>query len=335
LKKQLLITFDYELFLGKRSGTVQQCLIKPTQMVLEVLEKHSIKHALFFVDTTYLLKLKEQNNPKSKEDLELVNGQLADILKRGHLVFPHLHPHWLDAKYLADVHQWDLSDITRYRLPVLDERLAQKLFGDSLDLISEVCRRANVNYSPDAYRAGGWCIQPFSYFEPLFLKFGIANDFSVLRGFKNSNSLCSYDFTEVPAADIYKFDREVSEKKEQGHFTEYTISSIGVKPLSKLLNKFLLKYLSLVKDLNFGNGISNNLSSDVDDDGNKGEMVAIELLTLAKLKSYLDYFRKNNYMHFISHPKMLSRHNIKMFDKFLYSVTRNYSVTTNYKTMIS
>ena len=58
IEKTLLFTFDYELFLGKRSGNVLDSVITPTQEVLNILNEYSIR-AIFFVDTTWLIKLKE------------------------------------------------------------------------------------------------------------------------------------------------------------------------------------------------------------------------------------------------------------------------------------
>ena len=52
MKKNILLTFDYELFLGSRSGTVDNCLIIPTSKILEVLKRHGAK-AVFFIDTSY------------------------------------------------------------------------------------------------------------------------------------------------------------------------------------------------------------------------------------------------------------------------------------------
>jgi hypothetical protein len=334
LKRQLLITFDYELFLGKRSGTVQQCLIKPSRLILEVLEKHNVKHALFFVDTTYLLRLKQQQNEKCKSDFLLITEQLKQILKKGHYLFPHLHPHWLDAKYNEGLNQWDLSDINRYRLHKLSSAEARNLFNESFALLSEIYESAGVLPQMDSYRAGGWCIQPFSFFEPVFRQLGIVNDFSVLKGIKNTNDLCSYDFTAAPPENIYKFTNDVNIKDPKGHFTEFAISSIHMAPLTKWFNKLLLKYLSITKNHNLGDGISNDLSAGAIHRQNDNEMIAIELLTKAKLKTYLNFMTENNYMHFISHPKMLSKHNIETFDTFLEKVKRRYDVITDYKKMI-
>ncbi|MBK7667512.1 MAG: hypothetical protein IPJ32_09355 [Sphingobacteriaceae bacterium] len=52
--RNLLFTFDYELFLGKRSGTVENCILKPTDKILELFSKYKVTKAIFFVDTTYL-----------------------------------------------------------------------------------------------------------------------------------------------------------------------------------------------------------------------------------------------------------------------------------------
>ena len=61
--KTILLTFDYELFLGVRntsSGAVEDCLIEPSNWILEVLSKHKITDAVFFVDTLHLVKLKDR-----------------------------------------------------------------------------------------------------------------------------------------------------------------------------------------------------------------------------------------------------------------------------------
>ena len=57
--KNLLITFDYELFLGRRSGRPLDCMLEPTKLLLDKLKLYGAK-AVFFVDCTYLCRLKEQ-----------------------------------------------------------------------------------------------------------------------------------------------------------------------------------------------------------------------------------------------------------------------------------
>jgi hypothetical protein len=63
------------------------------------------------------------------------------------------------------------------------------------------------------------------------------------------------------------------------------------------------------------------------------ERIAIELLTMVKLNLYLDFLVKNDFMHFISHPKMITRHNLAVFDKFLSKVFEKYQVETDFHMM--
>jgi hypothetical protein len=54
MKKNSIITFYYEVFLGHKTGTIETCVIKPTQLILEILHGNNAK-AIFFVDATWLL----------------------------------------------------------------------------------------------------------------------------------------------------------------------------------------------------------------------------------------------------------------------------------------
>jgi hypothetical protein len=335
LKKQLLITFDYELFLGSRSGSVQNCLIKPGDLLLEALSKYKISKAIFFVDTTYLLKLRSQKNENCAADFLKIKDQLIRVLKDGHYIFPHLHPHWIDAKYLEAQNQWDLSEIRHYRLSSLSDETIGELLKNSIDLIEELKKESNANYEVNAYRAGGWCIQPFLRLKSVFEKHGILHDFSVLSGFKNTNENCYYDFTKAPPDAIYRFKDDVCMKDEKGTFTEYSISCIQISPLAKLTGRVLNKFLAKTGNVNFGDGISNTLSSDKQAGSvNTKEMISIELLTRAKLPAYLRFLDAQSYMHFISHPKMISRHNINTFEKFIKYACSKYFVNTDYKVII-
>jgi len=56
---QILLTFDLELFLGNKIGTVENCIYKPTLEILNILKKYQIP-GIFFVDAGYLLALKEK-----------------------------------------------------------------------------------------------------------------------------------------------------------------------------------------------------------------------------------------------------------------------------------
>ena len=57
--KHIVLTFDHELFLGSRSGSVDTCMIQPTTLLQEIFDDFGIEKAVFFLDTTYVSCLKE------------------------------------------------------------------------------------------------------------------------------------------------------------------------------------------------------------------------------------------------------------------------------------
>lgn len=57
--KQAILSFDYELFFGDNSGTVQKTLIEPTNIMLDALDTINAK-ATFFVDYLMLKYLKKR-----------------------------------------------------------------------------------------------------------------------------------------------------------------------------------------------------------------------------------------------------------------------------------
>jgi hypothetical protein len=333
-RKNILFTFDYELFLGKRSGSVDNCLIKPTNYLIDIFRKFQIKHAIFFVDTTYLFRLYEisESNTVAKNDWKKIKEQLQELLQSGHYVFPHIHPHWLDAVYLPEQNQWDLSDTRRYRFHNLTPQQRAEVFQKAFQILEKIITSDAPSYSIDSYRAGGFCIQPFDDFQPFFQHYGIKNDFSVIPHIKNLSTVQYYDFTNVPPKNIYRFENDVLVENEHGRFTEYSISVIHFSSFRKFLNRILLKYLWKTSNRSIGDGLSAT-SFLLHAKSEYYEMASIELLNAITLSSFLNHLQKNNYLHLISHPKMLSLHNIHSFEKFCKKIFSKYQVETDFRKM--
>ena len=339
--RNVLITFDYELFLGIRSGSLDNCIIKPTNLILDLLEKQKIKKALFFVDTIYIKRLLEIQHENTKADYLKIEAQLTSILQKGHIIFPHLHPHWIDANYLEKINQWELLNIGKYRFHNIDRETREELFDFSIEFIKKIQQKAGVFYDISGYRAGGWCLQPFRDFKPLFIKHNIKNDFSVLKNFKKFSENVYYNYTKVPRKDIYNFNDHVELEEINGPFKEYSISYIEIK--NKIINRLFLKYLSIRGIQNLGDGISvshteEQIIKDIDEGivNNQGaviEMISVELLKSLKMKAYKQLIHNNMYTHFISHPKMLSSHNIKCFDELLTYLKTKYTLECDFEKM--
>lgn len=344
LSRNVLLTFDYELFLGTNSGSVENCMIKPTNLIIEIFRNYQIKNAIFFVDTTYLCKLKERTEKKAIEDYKKILNQLILLLQEGHLIFPHLHPHWINAKYDIENNNWDLGNQSKYRFANISQIEKENLFESSINILKEIQNISGIHYPIDCYRAGGWCIQPFDDFKPFFNKYGIKHDFSVIKGYKMQNENFYYDFDSMPVKNIYNFNSIIDTEEQNGDYTEFSITSIHITGLKKTFNKLLLRVLFRLGYKKFGDGVSTikhqetvniESSENIFFTEKEIEMISIELMTIIKLKNYCCNLQYNNYIHFISHPKMFSKHNLYCFKRYLKYLKKNYKLETHYKQMIN
>lgn len=330
-KKKLLLTFDYELFLGSRSGSVDNCIILPTKKVLEILKFYKISNAIFFVDTTYLIKLKENNCENCRQDFEKIAAQIKEIKNNGHYVFPHLHPHWLDAKYLPEINQWDLSNNRKYSFSVLSNEERKLIFSQSIKILQDIIG-AQTEWG---YRAGGWCIQPFSDFKPFFEEYNILYEFSVLKGYSCVSDFQNFNFSKTPIKSVYKFSDDVLIENPVGEFTQIPISTIKRNLITKVLNNFFIKFLYKKGITNYGDGLSTNSASIKESKSGNTEMASIELLTIINITDYISKFEKMEFLHFISHPKMLNPHNLSCLEVFLKRVLAKHELNTDFKKMLS
>jgi hypothetical protein len=333
--KNILFTFDYELFLGNDSGTAQNCMLHPTQIIADVLNKYGYQ-AIFFIDTTYLLQLQKmaQNHPAAAHDWAQIVAQLQRLAAQNHRIYPHIHPHWTDATYNPKTNRWQLNDLKKYRFNALNTQAQDQVFDDSVALLRTILPHNTI----DGYRAGGWCIQPFTDFYRQFVRHHIRYDFSVLPPLKNHTNAQYYDFAQAPNKSIYTFENDVLIENTSGAFTEFAITTlkknnhIGI--LSRLLNKILWR--TGYKSIGDGQGVlpTHIATPTQPHTPPTHEMAAIELLDIVKLHQYKKFIFKNKYMHFISHPKMLTKHNIWVFERFLKYVNAHFTVHTNFEKMI-
>lgn len=97
------------------------------------------------------------------------------------------------------------------------------------------------------------------------------------------------------------------------------------------MNKIWLKYLWKIGDRSFGKG-KGVIADDVSELLNPSlEMLPIELINSLKLPKYLQITAKNDYIHFISHPKMLTPLTIRVFQSYLEDIFRRYDIETDFK----
>ena len=218
-----LLTLDYELFFGARTGTPQTSMIGATDRLLSVLDEFQAK-AVFFVDASYLLRLREYAHlfPDLKKDHRELVRHIRMLEAQGHQIQLHIHPHWADSYFNG--RNWQLNT-QRYRLADWRQEEVLQLVSRATDELNRhLLNRVFV------FRAGGWCIQPFGRVRQALLENGVHVDSTVFRGGRCHSSSHCFDFSEAPQLTSWQFDEDPCKRSAKGVFTEVPISSVRVSP---------------------------------------------------------------------------------------------------------
>ncbi|MEG0518895.1 MAG: hypothetical protein RR555_08515 [Bacteroidales bacterium] len=228
--KKCVLTLDYELFFSK-SGSAEQSIIYPTECLMKVLDEVGAK-ATFFVDTIYLNLLRNSDRFENIKIYEKIEEQLRTIVKRGSRIELHLHPHWLDA-YQLDT-EWIFPSYQHYKLNSLSEQKIQQLFEEGIDLLNRIGRQIEPNYSVMAFRAGGWCVEPFQKIKNTFRKNGIKLDSSIVPGIKFNGDIHHLDYSDMQPIGYYYFTNDIRNKEIAGEFVELPVNGYELKRIEKI-----------------------------------------------------------------------------------------------------
>jgi len=310
-----ILTLDYELFFGSRVGTPQTTIIATTNKLLDVLQRYDAK-AVFFIDATYLARLNalKQDHPALQKDYDDVVGHIQYLEREGYQIQLHLHPHWADSSYNDGA--WHL-DTHRYRLVDWSQEDAARIISDSA---SELNR--HLKHKAFAFRAGGWCIQPFFHISRALAENGITLDSTVFKNGRATSDTHTFDFTTAPDLTHWSFECDPCVPDEAGSFREVPISSMRVSPLFF----WRLAYVKLLGDKSlhgaFGDGAAiKNSNKDllrmltcysdsvVSIDGYKSSCL---VNAYEKAKN-----RGDEYFVVIGHPKALSNYSLNNINTWL------------------
>lgn len=299
--KNAIITFDYEVFLGRNTGTIQNSVLIPTDAINKILQKHNAK-AIFFVDAAWLLCIKKY----CPNDFKSVATQLKEITSQGSSVELHLHPQWLYAEMHGN--QFVINSDKYYRIQKFSINEIHNIFEMGVEILEGI-----TNQKPTCFRAGGWCIEPFDKLITAFKAHGIKYDFSVIQGgFLNEGKIYDYDFTKVPELPFYRFSNSVNEPLEDGLFVEFPLSTYRNNPFYRLANKMILK---LLNDKIYGDGTGakeKSLTSVVFDTMRLSKAMLKFDMTSHLLFRYLlnTHLRNSSLIIAVSHPKTVSKQSL-------------------------
>lgn len=320
----IYITLDYEIYFGENHGTVEKCILYPTSELIRIAEKHNVRFC-FFVDCGFILKLDEFRNkyPQLEKDYKAITDQIKYLSATGHDIQLHIHPHWEDSYYNGE--RW-VIDVERYKLVDFNETEIADIVYRYKKVLTDLTGKQIF-----AYRAGGWCLQPFVKLKNAFKQNNITLDSSVFRNGSYSSENYYYDFRGAPDKDIYRFEDEPEKENANGFFTELPISSIRNSPLF-FWKLFLLgrKNPYLHKPLGDGKAmaapgqrkkmLTQYTDCTVSIDGYNAHLLQKSLKKLQK--------KKFEQMVVIGHPKALSRYSIQKLEEFVSKNKEKNNFTT-------
>ncbi len=312
---RMLLSLDYELFFGANPGTVGKCLIEPTDRLVAVLERYGMKLSLF-VDAGFLLKLREATVewPRLQPQWDLVRSQLGSLSREGHDIQLHIHPHWEDSFFDGD--GWVVKT-ERYRLHDFSVQQMRSIVRRYKSILEEVSGRPVF-----AYRAGGWCIQPFAEIQQALAENDVWLDSTVFDKGVSEDPVRWFDFSRLPAKPLWRFSSDPVFEDASGCFVEVPISSFPLSPLF-YWKMALRKKLSSRQFTPFGDGaamqanagyylsrLTKTVPSPVSVDGIKAEVLG---------KAYSRH-RKNMptaIFNVMGHPKSLTPYSLASLNSFL------------------
>ena len=320
----IYLTFDYELYFGT-TGTAANCILQPTDMLLEIAEKHNVK-LVQFVDAGYLIKLDEYRStfPSLEIDYQLIISQLEKLWKDGHDIQLHIHPHWEDCSY-SEV-GWKMN-VSRYMLNNWNDQQIESIVYRYKKKLEEITGPNQIY----AFRAGGWCIQPFNRLKSALYSNEIRLDTSVYSNGHYSSKEYDYDFRNAPIKSKWKFNDDPLIEDSNGLFTELPICSIYNSPLF-YWKLFLLGRLNPYNHKPLGDG------KPVATPGQRKKLltsfthntVSVDGYNAALLNRAFRQQQKANKeeMVIIGHPKSLTRFGLSALEKFIIKHKSTEAFTT-------
>lgn len=325
--KSIYFTFDYEIFFGE-SGSVQKCILEPTERLIEIFRRYNMK-ATFFVDTNYLLRLKEENEI-TKKDYFLIEAQLIKLVSEGHRIELHLHPHWIDAVYLNESNTWNFTSYDKYRLHSLSTEEIKRNFFEGVSLLEKIAHKIDKKYKVIAFRAGGWCIEPFNILVSSFLEIGLRIDSSVAYGLKRIDKVQNFNFKKAPKKEFYNFSNSSIVIDEKGPFIELPITTYKINFFERLQNFITKKNRKVALHIGDGKGIYEKEKKTYINIKNK---FVFSIYTMFDIDMILDIqylfkktiSQKKHHIVFIGHPKLLDENSFH----FITLISNEKNITFN------
>jgi hypothetical protein len=306
----LVLSQDYELFFH-RSGTIERCLFEPCEALLASARRHGFR-ITFYVDVGMLLRMRALA-PQHRHlgaQADRVRRHLETLVREGHELGLHVHPHWDDSRY-ADG-EWSFAG-TRYSLREFPPDEAAELVRRYARALAEAGGAA-----PASYRAGGFCVEPWDRAAGALADCGIDVDSSVVPGAYLDDPEKGFDFRGVPGTAAWRFATSPSVAEPAGGFIEIPITPQKL-PFGYYWGRLAERLAGRRRGRPFGDGMAKPIGRAevlrrLAGASRQAELSVDEpkALTLPKLAASGPPVAL---WHVMGHPKNLSRRSLELFEQ--------------------
>ncbi len=308
----LVISQDYELFF-QHSGSIEKCLIEPSNLLTDFAEKSGIR-ITFFIDAGMLCRMEQlaSTNTTIEKELSRIKRHIESLHDKGHEIGLHVHPHWEDTRWTGDA--WDFSD-TRYQLREFSA-------PDVIDIVSRytLALKDLCDGAVTTFRAGGFCVEPFDMLRDVLLDNGITIDSSVVPGALLKDDDKGFDFRGVPDVPWWRFSRSPVYPNSMGEFLEIPITPL-VLPVWHYWGRAFDKILKRQPVGASGDGLSKALGCReiirrLSGAGRVSEL-SIDAAKASQLMSPRVATKERDVWQVMGHPKLLGKPSIEKLQKFI------------------
>jgi hypothetical protein len=345
----LLITADYELFLGRNFLSHDEVLFEPTRELLDMADRIDTPVTLF-ADVCSVWAHRENGLDEYADEFE---HQMRDAVSRGHDVQLHIHPHWLLSRFRDG--EWHISTEKMYAAELgydSDPFSAPSVIDRGVTYLNGLLQPVKSEYKCMAFRAAGLALQPREReLIAALLENGIQIDSSVAKGVRFELDTVEVDYRKVPSSANWYMSPEsgIEEDSREGLF-EVPVGTFRTDISTRI--GFLVRRAKSVRMLR-GTGISRskrqtrwsnlrtmlmynlrylytnpwfNLSCDT-----KGYNLRM------LLDGFDEYMRRHGaddeiFLAMINHPKMMFAQQLKLLELFVTEVGNKYKDRIRFNT---
>lgn len=197
----LVLTLDYELY-GDGSGNVFSHMIYPTEKILSICSQHGVKLTLFFEVLEYIRLKNEWDNGNHmgyvENPVQAIEQQLQTMAHEGHDIQLHVHPQWVNAKFVDGAWQVDFDNWRLGEFSVPQPYTIEDMLRQGKQVIESLIRPVCPDYQCTMLRAGGYNVMPSGPVYQAMVNVGLRVDSSVYPGGFETGELSRYDFRAAP-----------------------------------------------------------------------------------------------------------------------------------------